>query len=142
MGRSENKLRMSTFETVQFATLTILIYGVSPVMLVWGWVRWGKRPLLRTMPSILSLVSFIFATVSTALAVSSLVYFHVHPNPRFAIFYPLLYNMSRCGVLISSAGVLFSVVGVWGQSSLRWHAPVCALGTRAFWMTHSSFIVN
>jgi len=135
---------MSTYEASQFATLTILSYGVSPATLVWGWVRWGKRAKLKTIPSILSLVGFIFATASTTLAVSSLVYFHVRPNPRFAIFDPLINNMFRCGMLISFAGILFSVVGVSGQNSLRWHAPVCALGAFVFWMTHWWFfsIVN
>src|SRR5450631_268913 len=66
-------LRMSTSETIEFAIVTILINGVSPVMLVWGWVRWGKRPKLRTMPSVLSLLGFIFATASATLAVSCLV---------------------------------------------------------------------
>ena len=144
MGRSENKLRMSTTETIEFAIVMIFMYGVSPVMLVWGWIRWAKRPKLRTIPSILSVLGFIFATASATLAVSCLVYDHVHPNPRFASFYPLLWNMSRCGVLTSFAGILFSVLGVWRQSSLRWHAPVCALGTLAFWRMHSWFysIVN
>lgn len=139
MGRSENKLRMSLSETITFVVVTIFIYGVSPVMLVWGWVRWGKRPKLRTIASILSLLGFIFTTASATLAVSCLVYDHVHPNPRLAIFYPLLFNMSRCGVLIAVAGILFSVSGVCRQSSLRWHAPVCALGTLAFWWMHSWF---
>jgi len=128
-------LRMSPSETIEFAIVTILI-GVSPVMLVWGWIRWAKRPKLRTMPSILSLLGFILTTTSATLAVSCLVYDHLHPNPRFATFYPLLWNMVRCGVLTSFAGILFSVVGVWRKSSLRWHAPVCALGTLAFWWTH------
>jgi hypothetical protein len=86
----------------------------------------------------------IFATASATLAVSCLVYDHGHPNPRFAIFYPLLWNMSRCGVLTSFAAILFSVLSVWRQSSLRWLAPVCALGALAFWWMHSWFysIVN
>jgi hypothetical protein len=135
---------MRIFDVVQFATLTILSYEVAPAMLVWGWVRWGERPKLRTMPSILSLLGFTFTTASAILAVSCLVYSHVHANPRFAIFYPLLWDMSRCGVLLSFAGSLFSVLGVWRQSSLRWHAPACALGTLAFWVKHSEFysIVN
>ena len=65
----------------------------------------------------------IFATASATLAVSCLVYDHGHPNPRFAIFYPLLWNMSRCGVLTSFAAILFSVLSVWRQSSLRWLRP-------------------
>jgi len=102
---------MSTFETSEFAIVTILIYGVSPVMLVGGWVRWGKRPKLRTIPSVLSLLGFIFTTASVTLAVSCLVYDHLHPNPRFAIFYPLLFNMSSCGVLTSFAGIFCWVSG-------------------------------
>ena len=144
ISHSENRVRMSKFEVVQFAILRILSYGVLPGILVWGWVRWGKRPKLRTTPSILSLLGFILATTSAILAVSSLVYFHLHPNPRFAIYDPRLSSMFRCGFLISLAGILFSVVGVWQKSSLRLHAPVCVLGTLAFWMTHWWFssIVN
>ncbi len=143
-GCPSYNLWLTTSDTIQFALVTSLIYGVLPVMFVWGWARWGESPKLRTMPSLLSLLGFTLATTSATLAVSDLVYSHYHPKPRFAVFYPLLSNISRCGVLISFAGIVFSVMGVWKQNSLRWHAPVCALGTLTFWMMHTWFftIVN
>lgn len=122
--------------------LTILSYGVVPPVLVWGWVRWSQRPKLRTIPSIISLVGFIFATSSATLAVSSLVhasFFHFSGGLD-----PVLYYMFGSGMWISFGGILLGATGVWRQSSLRWHALVCALGTLAFWMNHWQFfpIVN
>lgn len=117
--------------------LTILSYGVLPVMLVWGWVRWCKRPKLRTIPSIISLVGFIFATASAALAVSSLVYaYSLHFSGGLD---PVLYRMFGSGMWISFAGISFGAISAWWQNSLRWHAPVCAVGTLAFWMNHRQF---
>ena len=122
--------------------LTILSHGVLPPVLVWGWIRWCKRPKLRTIPAIISLVGFIFATASSTLAASSLVYaFFLHFSGGLD---PVLYRMFGSGIWISFAGILFGVTGASWQSSLRWHAPVCGLGTLAFWMNHSQFfpIVN
>jgi hypothetical protein len=117
--------------------LTILSYGVLPLMLVLEWVRWCKRPKLRIMPSIISLVGFIFATASAALAVSSLVYaYFLHFSGGLD---PVLYRMFGSGMWISFAGILFGAIGAWWQNSLRWHAPVCAIGTLAFWMNHCQF---
>ena len=133
---------MSTSEGVVIAILlTIVSYGVAPAMLVWGWARWGKHPKLRTVPSILSLVGFILATASAALAASSLVYAYFDQFPEYD---PVLYRMFGSGVWISFAAILLGVSGAWRQNSLRWHAPVCALGTLAFWMNHREFfpIVN
>ncbi len=130
-------MRTSDEQVVFPILLTILSYGVLPVMLVWGWVRWCKRPKLKTMPSIISLVGFILATASAALAVSSLVYAHfLHFSDGLD---PVLYRMFGSGMWISFAGILFSVSGACWQSSLRWHAPVCAVGTLAFWMNHWQF---
>jgi hypothetical protein len=139
MPNTPTRLHMTeSNEQVVFAILlTILSYGVLPAVLVWGWVRWCKRPKLRTLPSIISLVGFILATASATLAASALAYASF---VRFSSgLDPVLYRMFGSGMWISFAGILFSVSGAWRQSSLRWHAPVCALGTLAFWMTHWQF---
>ena len=118
---------------VLFVPTAVLGYGVTPAMFAWGWARWGRRRKPRTFPSILSEVGFLLTAASAAMAVSSLVYAHVihfdegHTNDF------LLY-MVECGVLIWLAGILFGVSGVWRQNPLRWHAPVCSVGTLALWM--------
>jgi hypothetical protein len=47
---------------------------------------------------------------------------------------PSLMKIMRWGLMLSLAGFLFAVGGAWRKSSLRWHAPVCAFGTFAFWI--------
>jgi hypothetical protein len=102
---------MGTSEGVMFARLlTILSCGIAPSMLVWGWARWGKRPKLRTVPSILSLVGFILATASAALAASSLAYAYFHQFPDYD---PVHYRMFGCGVWISFAAILLGLSGAW-----------------------------
>ncbi len=126
----ESRFLMNVLISVVFVILVALGF-VSPVILIWGWVRWAGQPKLRTVPSILSLTAFVFATASATLAVSSIIYAGFHGFPYFD---PLLLKVFRGGGILSLAGIFFGVGGVWQKSSLRWYAPVCALGTLAFWM--------
>ena len=112
--------------------LIALGYFAAPVTLIWGWVRWVRHPRLKTIPSILSLIGFSLATASAVLAVSLAAYAQaIH---GFPFYDPRLLRIIRCGCLLSVGGILFGISGVWRPSSLRWHAPVCALGTLAFWI--------
>lgn len=117
------------------SALTILaegfIYIVVPVGLIWGWVRWSRRPYPRNLPSILSLIGFTLATASALWAFSSLLY--AHEIGGFLYGDPRLYRIYRCGTLLSLSGVVASVGGLWRPSSLRWFASVCSLGTFLFW---------
>jgi hypothetical protein len=115
--------------------LIFLGYLVAPVVLIWGWAWWGVQPKLKTIPSTLSLIGFVLATASAALAVSSAVYAQIH---RFPYYDPLLLRIFRWGLLLSLAGILFGIGGVWRKNSLRWHTPICALGTLAFWIVAAS----
>jgi hypothetical protein len=38
------------------------------------------------------------------------------------------------GFLLSIGGFFFGVGGLWRANALRWHAPVSALATLAFWI--------
>jgi hypothetical protein len=115
-----------------FVALAILAYLVSPVMLVWGWVRWAGRPRLLNVASVLSFSGFFLANASALLAVSTIIYaFFIH---GFAFYDPRLMRIFRRGILLSLGGLMFGIGGVWRRNSLRWHAPVCALGTLAFWV--------
>jgi hypothetical protein len=115
--------------------LIFLGYLVAPVGLIWGWAWWGVQPKLKTTASIFSLIGFSFATASAGLAVSSAVYAQIH---GFRYYDPLLLKIFRWGLLLSLAGILFGIVGVWRKNSLRWYTPVCALGTLAFWIVAAS----
>jgi hypothetical protein len=123
---------MSTSVQVVFIILIALGYFAAPVMLIWGWVRWVRRPKLKTVPSILSLIGFSLATASALLAVSSAGYAQTIHGFRF--YDPRLLRIIRWGCLLSIVGIFFGVSGAWRPSSLRWHAPACALGTLAFWI--------
>jgi hypothetical protein len=114
-----------------FVVLMILAYVVAPASLIWGWVRWVKRPKLRTVNSILSLMGFLLATASALLAISMVAYAQVH---HFGFFDPLLVRIFRWGLLLSMAGFVFGVGGLWRKSTTRWFAPAGAIGTFAFWV--------
>jgi hypothetical protein len=120
---------------VMFGILVVMGYLMTPVALIWGWTRWTRQPKQRTVPAILSLIGFVFATASAVVAVSSVAYAQVH---HFPFYDPLLLRIFRWGVLLSLAGILFGIGGVWRPGPLRWHAPICGLGMFAFWFIAAS----
>ena|ERR1035437_302413 len=108
---------------------------VTPLVLIWGWTRWVQRPKPKTLTSILSLSGFALATSSAILAASLWAYAHVHP---FGFYDPSLLRIYRWGTMLSLAGLLFAVGGAWRNSSIRWHALICAFGTLSFWILAAS----
>jgi hypothetical protein len=122
---------MSVTTSVVMVFLLVLGGLVTPAMFLWGWVRWVQHAKLRTLPSILSLSGFVLATSSALLAVSTLAYAHFHP---FDHYDPSLMRIEGWGMLLSLGASLFAACGVWRNSSIRWHALICALGTLSFWM--------
>ena len=122
---------MSISVQIIFGILIVLGYLVTPVALIWGWTRWARRPKQQTVSAILSLFGFIFATASGILAVSSVAFAQVH---HFPYYDPLLLRIFRWGGLLSLAGILFGISGVWRPGPLRWHAPACGVGMLAFWL--------
>ena len=130
------RLCMNASNGIVFGILLILSYVGTPIMLIWGWKRWASQPKLRTIPSILFIIGFIFATTSALLAVSTIALAQVH---HFAFYDPLLLRMFKWGFLLSLAGILFGVSGIWRSSSIRWHSPVSGLGMLTFWFIVSSF---
>ncbi|MGB9402665.1 MAG: hypothetical protein WCA98_03945 [Candidatus Acidiferrales bacterium] len=107
------------------------IFVALPGAIVWGWVRWWRRPRQWTVPSTLSLVGFTLATASGALAVSTFIYASVILD--FLEYQPLLLRIYGWGPWLSLAAVVFGIFGVWRASPLRWFAPLCAAGTLLFW---------
>ena len=110
------------------------ILGV-PFLTVWGWIRWSKNQDRRTLVSKLSLAGFAFATASSGLA---LLTWLVAMTKGFRFYDPLLLTIYKAGLLLSLAGLLFGILGVWRPGPVRWHAPVCALGMLCFWVTIAS----
>jgi len=121
---------------VFWVTLIVGGYVAAPAVLIWGWVRWMWRPKQRNLCSILSLASFSLATASALLAVLARIY--AFSIGGFPYFDPRLLKIYRWGILLSLTGILLGISGVWRPSSLRWHAPACAVGTLMFWTMAAS----
>jgi len=112
--------------------LAVGMYLALPVVTISGWIRWaGRSHHYSTPSSILSVIGFTFATLSGVLAISSVMY--AHAIGGFAFYDPLLLRIYRAGGLLSLTGIIFSLSGVWRPSVLRWHAPICSVGTLLFW---------
>jgi hypothetical protein len=107
------------------------IYAALPGVTVWGWVRWWKRSQPRTPFAILFLAGFALATASGLLAIAATLY--ARAVGGFPFYDPSLMRIYRWGALLSLAGVVAAILGVWRPSPLRWHAPACATGTLLFW---------
>jgi hypothetical protein len=132
---------MTASTGVLFIALMVLAYVLAPSMLIWGWVRWAKtRPRRWTIASTLSFVGFLFASASCLFALMVVLYGngggfeHTASVPYDSPNYVLFYRCIRVGVLLSLAGLMFSIGGVWQKNSTRWQAPACAIGTVAFWL--------
>jgi hypothetical protein len=121
---------MSTSSQVIFWIMGVFGYLGSPTILIWGWARWLRLPKPRTIPAVLSMISFVLATASAVLAVSSIVFAQFH---HFPYYDPLLLRIFRTGTLLSLAGIAIGCSGAWRPTSLRWHAPISGIATLAFW---------
>jgi hypothetical protein len=112
--------------------LSIAIHLVPPLLVIWGWNRWALRPNPHTWASNMSLLGFIAATASAALAVLTIAYAQVHHFPHYD---PLLLRIFAWGALLSVAGIVLGIVGIWRPNALRWHA-------RRFRNKHASLLGN
>src|SRR6266849_1817214 len=117
---------------VFFAALIIGGFIAAPALLIWGWVRWTRQPQQRSIFPILSLAGFAFATASSLLAVSSVMY--SVGICGFPYYDPRLLRIFRLGILLSLVGIALGIGGLWSPSSLRWHAPASAFRTLMFWI--------
>jgi hypothetical protein len=123
---------MSTSVQVMIGLLVVLGYLLAPIMLIWGWARWVRQPKQRSVPATLSLLGFILATSSALLALSAAPYSLVMGG--FSYYDPLLMRIFGIGALLSLGGLALGISGIGRTSSLRWHAPVSAVATVAFWV--------
>jgi hypothetical protein len=118
---------------ILFSVLVVCAWIVTPIVLIWGWVRWMKNPKSKAVSSIFSLLGFLLATSSALLAISSVTYAHTLHN-GFPFYDPLLMRIYRWGALLSTAGFCLGIGGVWRKNSLRWLSPISAFGTLVFWL--------
>jgi hypothetical protein len=128
---------MSMSVGILFWTLVVLGYAVGPIALVWGWVRWMKRPKDRTAASILSLIGFISASASGVLGIAAILL--ALSGAEWAQTIMVRWCLLPGGVL-SLLGLLFAIGGIWRRSALRWFAPAGNLATLAFWLLTTYFI--
>ena len=112
--------------------VAICAFLVAPTALIWGWVRFVRLPKEKAILPLLSLLGFVLATCSGLLGIGSSIYAaHIH---GFGFSDPLHMKIIGYGALLSLAGMLFALCGVWRKSSLRWFSVAGALGTLAFWV--------
>ena len=130
MGGIENWMSMRAFEFV-FEVFAIFAFVMTPVVTIWGWIRWARREKRWTILAVLSLVGFAFATASALLVVASSTYWHVIGGLPY--YDPRLLRTYAWGTLFSASALILSISGVWRQNSLRWHALFCSVGTLVYW---------
>src|SRR5271154_302195 len=94
-------------ESIASATFVIVEYAGVPALLIWGWVRWFRRPKPRTLFPILSFVGFAFATASVVLAGSSILYANFIGG--FAYYDPRLMRIFLFGFMLSAAASAFGI---------------------------------
>lgn len=104
---------------------------VTPLVTVWGWIRWARHEKQWKILPVLSFVAFSLATSSAMLAVASSIYWHWIGG--FPFYDPRLMRTYALGMLISLLSLIFALAGVWRQSTLRWHALICSFGTLVYW---------
>jgi len=116
--------------------LALAVYIGLPVVLISGWVRWVRRSHPRGLLPILALISFTFGTASAALAICSVSYALV--IRAFPYYDPLLLKIYACGAVLSLLAVVFSCIGAWRPSSLRWHSLILSCGMLVLWFAWAS----
>jgi hypothetical protein len=125
---------MSWAENLFWFSLFAFAYLLSPVALVWGWTEWIYRRSAPSTPSSkLSFLGFLLATSSALLGLAVILIamggvFQNYDHMR------LFYRSILIGAVLSVLGCLFAIAGAWKSHSLRWQAPLSAVGTLAFWL--------
>lgn len=127
---------MSLSAILFFSTLTLASYIVTPVGLVWGWIRWRRNPRPSGWSAYCASAGFLLATASTALAIGALLYSTAIGG--FPYYDHRLLRIYAFGLCLSLFAFVASLGGVWKPGPLRWFAPVCAAGTAIFWFLTAS----
>jgi hypothetical protein len=114
-----------------FESILISIFVATPLVMIWGWIRWARREKKWTALSVFSLAGFALATGSALLAIALSIYGHLIGG--FDFYDPRLMRFYAWGALLSASALILAVSGVWRLNSLRWHALFCSFGTLVYW---------
>lgn len=136
---------MSTSSTIAWSLTFFLAYLVTPVALVWGWIRCvqGRRQLL-TFFSMLSFSGLLLASASALWGLSVILYalangFGTVPTEHYAPNYELFYRCVRYGGIVSLLAILLALSGIWRRGAIRWQSLASAVGTLAFWLVATTW---
>ena len=116
--------------------LLIASYVDVPVMLVWGWRRWWRRPRQKNPFATISLIAFLIGTASALLAVSTFAWSLLRGG--FPFYDPVLLRIYAVGMLLSLLGLVIALGGIWKSNPLRWQAPALSLGMLLLWAIWAS----
>jgi hypothetical protein len=122
---------MAASVKVVLLVLVALGYVVSPVFLIWGWMRFAKNEKPHGVLPVVTFIGFALATASASLGAVAVAYAQVH---AFRYYDPILMRIFRAGFLLSTGASVLAISGVWRPSALRWHSLVCGVATAAFWL--------
>lgn len=118
-------------EKIVVALADTAFYAALPAVVIWGWMRFLRRPRVRGVAPALSITGLGLATASTVLAIGSVLY--AHAIGGFPFYDPLLLKIYRWGGLLSISALLFAIAGVWHPHPTRWHSLAASLVILLFW---------
>jgi len=96
--------------------LVDLAYVAVPISLISGWIRWPRwRTQWSGLPAVSS-IGFLTGSAPVLLALAALA------HGRWEYYDPRLLKIYGLGMLISMAGLVFSFIGCFRRSHLRWQA--------------------
>jgi hypothetical membrane protein len=58
---------------------------------------------------------------------------YAHAIVGFPFFDSRLMRLYRWGGQLSLAGIVLGIIGCFRRNTLRWYAPICAVGVFIFW---------
>jgi hypothetical protein len=135
---------MSTSSTIAWFLTFTLAYLVTPVALVWGWIRSARdrQQLLRSF-SIFSFCGLILASASALLGLWVILYAFAggfgtvveHNGPEYELFYGCVHY----GAIVSILALLLALCGIWRKGPIRWQSLASAIGTLALWMVATTW---
>jgi hypothetical protein len=118
-------------ETAFLAT-GILLCSAVPVILIWGWVKWTRKPGIERGMGAFSRLGFLLGSASALLAIGAIL------RGGWAFYDPLLMKIYLAGMLISSVALVCGLLGAVRPGPLRWHAPALSFGMLALWVLWAS----
>lgn len=111
--------------------LGFAMYAAVPVTAFTGLRRCMRARSERSCIFLPSLIGFGFGLASALLALSTEVWAVIRGG--FAFYAPALMRIYGIGGLLSLAGILAGLGGVWKKNPLRWHALALSLGMLLLW---------